>query len=364
MRVKLPIIVAIAGALCACGCSDEPSSLPGSTDGTGEGVEFADATVDDTGDRGEVTTENIRDFNICAYKSTEYYDIVMNNVEVVRTGTNRWYYTPQVMWPDYALTFIAVSPASIEIHVNPWWHNVFRYEPDDAKTDVVVCVKPDAVQTGNRLKLNFRHALSRVDISAICDIPGLRVKVKEMRLYHVCHGSEFMFPSTSTSDRNVTGQLDDCWPEYSNNWMEVPYYTSEEGSEMVLGATPQSLDTEDNLFYIPFRFTQLTWDGSYIRGSSMRFVCHFEDAETGEQVWPADNTPYPLLPGGRPGYWGYVYVPLQDGAGSMRWLPGINYHYTVNLREGGKLPPMPSDTSTGRSSDSGGNIVTVSEQPY
>ena len=83
MRAKLPITLAIAAALCACGCSDEPSSLPGSTDGTGEGVEFADATVDDSGDRGEVTTENIRDFNICAYKSTEYYDIVMNNVEVV-----------------------------------------------------------------------------------------------------------------------------------------------------------------------------------------------------------------------------------------------------------------------------------------
>lgn len=355
MKIKYWILATTA-ALWAAACTSEDVEPPsGETQGE---MEF-DVAIPSF-KRDPTTTLNIQNFNLCAYENGNGYQLFMNNVKVKRTGINSWKYEPLVIWPDFPLNFVAVSPDSIPINVNHWWYNTIEYNAKDGKTDVVIAVRMDVKQTNNRLKLNFAHILSRVQVDVRTTVEENRVELKEIMLYNMNLGGTFYFPFFNTLPGHPP--IDNCWA----NWVDAqargmfPYYVADNGDAYELTSERADLDNQGNIFLVPFKFPPMQESNGYISGTAIRLTCRFISKATGEKVWPNADTPYQLLPNNTNREWGYIFFPLQDSSRSQSWLPGIDYHYHLTVAQEGLLPV--NDSTATRSTS--GNTFTVTAQPY
>lgn len=347
LKNRTSIVCAVALLATACASPDEPAPQPQAL------LDFEVAAPSS----GPTTTLNIPDFNVCAYTADNGYHTIMDNVKVRRTGLNSWFYEPAVKWPGTPVTFLAVNPMDININVNPYWHNTLNYRTDNGRTDLVIAVKKDVLQTSGRLRLNFCHALAKVDITAVSTVPDTEVYLKEAMLYNVSTGGEFYFPDFSTTAGHP--DIDACWPEYISDQAHgmFPYYKAAEGRALKITDVPKSLDNQGNVFLVPFIFPPLHENNGHIAGSAIRLTCRFVSPTTGKIIWPDKDTPYQLLPDANNREWGYIFFPLQDDSRTSGWRPGMNYNYRLTIAQAGTLPALSSRNAPG-------NTVAVETSRY
>lgn len=256
---------------------------------------------------GEVTdTYNIPDFRVSAFRNSQWgSEILMDNVVVTRTGINSWMYSPPVDWPeDESVDFFAVSPASQTITNNQWWYHTFRYENKSSDTDLLVSVNLGVKQQSGRIRLNFRHALAKIQIRLKCSTPGPEVSVTDVELCNITQYGEFYFPSHSTTPDTNRGEIFDCWHTYGKQ-DDITVFRSVDNSFLDLASDPVTVGP-DNLFLIPDSLATfnpgIIWEGTHVH---VRYSVNGEQAE--------------------------ARIPLRDSTPESRWLPGRNYRYTIDL---------------------------------
>ena len=148
--------MAVAGM---ASCADKVANAPEEISGNAIRL----SAVSDFTRAGDITTNNLKSFNVYAYTGTdESPEIFMNNVVVTKNSNNSWTYSPLAYWPSKeTVDFYAFSPSS-------WVGESgslapVAYDNAGAGQDIVYAVAPD--MSGNtgvpnpQVVLNFRHAL-------------------------------------------------------------------------------------------------------------------------------------------------------------------------------------------------------------
>lgn len=287
-------------AVCILGCSGE---LPGDDRHDSEiGLEgFAEDE-----EKGVTTTYDIPAFRVSAFRNNQWgAATLMDNVVVTRTGLNSWIYSPPVEWPeDESVDFFAVSPSSVTIQNNQWWFHTFRYDNYRADTDLLVSVSLGNHQTGSRIKLNFRHALARVQICLKCSDKSESVNVSGVELCNISDSGTFFFPVENTTPDTNRGEIFSCWRTY-NSQADLTVFRPDDGSSIMLGDQPIAVGP-DNIFVIPDSLTAMNpdiiWEGSHIL---------VEYSIDGTQA--TDR------------------FPIREATPGHCWLPGQSYRYTIDL---------------------------------
>ncbi|MDE5646353.1 MAG: fimbrillin family protein [Muribaculaceae bacterium] len=279
--------------------------------------------------RGDVTTTvTIRDFVVTAYANGK---ILMDHVTVSRDGA-QWTYSPAAYWPDVPVNFYAVSPAdmvdspditgagtgtaSIEGYNNP------------GNVDLLYAVNYGEIQTGSPVVINFRHALSKVDVMLSSANSEIVVKVKNVKIGNVCSQGSFYYPrQTTAADNAVSGY----W--HSQTLIgDVTLLSSDEG----LVLTPDVADVSENEqgkdidFFIPQELGALSYDASdkVFTGAYIAVDCEIFDKATGGKLFPGTHTPdYILVPGTD---CGRIMYPA-SGKSVTEWKIGYSYVYDIKI---------------------------------
>lgn len=352
------------------GCSAD--SLSGSSDGS-HAVGFypvADRTSYDAPE-GVTTTLNIRDFKVTATTPGQYNTIILLQDAIVkRTGLNDWTYSPKIEWPETPVNFYMVSPADIAWTVLTWdrgaWINQYR---NDGKTDLIVAADYDEMQHPGPVKVNFRHALSRVAVSLRTSIPDeYDVRMRLAYVTGVPLVGHYVWPTRST---DLTDGFSIGSPDDSGIWSPAGWSThGQENFVLQQASDPDGmtlspadaqyipLDGNHIQFMIPHNIEPSRFDDYNWLGGNIIIVYRIYRRSDGDVVWPTENTPVELIyhkEGKRD--WAVAPFPLAEATPETRWLPGLNYSYRLTLN----MPDLSGRSPLTRSEPSQDMEVEISE---
>ncbi len=355
------VISEFASAVCllslwSCAAdADMPSPQPSSDDG----IEFTVETRDNTPD-GVTTTQNIRNFKTTAVYRGQYTShVLLDNVIVSRTGLNSWEYSPKVSWPEYPVNFFMVSPTDIKWSVE-YWNMVASIESyeNDGKTDLIVAADYNAVAHPGPVKVNFRHALSRVSISLRNNIPDeYELKVQFVYVAGVLMLGRYNWPVQSTTlqndsnagDPNVSG----FWTPYGFNaysdYRYIYFGDSDPNNEgITLPFSPEKytpLDKDGIQFMLPHKIEKehLANYGAWL-GGNIYVVYQIKEKQNGQIIWPGENTPSDQIFIGDKSR-AIATFHLHDATPGHQWLPGLDYSYRLTLN----LPDQIAEKTSGQS---------------
>ena len=281
---------------------------------------------------GITTTENIPEFKIWAY-DTALFAFVMQGVTAVRTGINSWSYSPAADWTGNPINFTAVSPASVDININPWWVDMIRYQ-NKGDQDLVVCRRTNVVQTSGRLKLHFYHALAMVDVVVRPNLPDGKVVLKSVTMVNVNDVGEFHYPPEGFNAATTAAEVSECWNIYPQS-LRIPVFFSENGTALP-NASAFAADNQGYDFFIPSYLTEFNFD-AYFNTTYLEIDYRLEN-DHGATIWPNASTDYRLVSDNNPGY-GQLRLGLSTGLEEHRWLAGKRYRYNVAINGPAEVPP-------------------------
>jgi len=336
------ILTGVVATLPLWGCGDDDCgpAMP-----QGGAITFESPSVDS---HDATTTLTISEFRISSFTG---WTMLMDNTEVYRTGLNSWHYSPSVDWPGTPVDFYAVSPAWIELKVNPW--EKYFEVTDPGLVDVLASTRLGVTQESGRLKLNFAHAMARVAVRLFTSRSDVDVSVRQVSLNDIADFGRFHFPDFSTVSSPGREDISSCWAIYNATGPYRTVYDDESGH--TLGESPEEMCSTGVRYFLPIKFAPFV-SGDYSHGSHIRIVCRMTDKATGTVVWPDGSTPKWQLWADDTS-WGVIYVSLADATPSARWFAGREYVYSIDVNgtEG-----VSSRSLTNINSD-GSSICTVGE---
>lgn len=227
-------------------------------------------------------------------------------------------------WPKYDLGFYAYAPTNIGgVSINDAGKKIADFTPDkDVNQQIDLLV---AYNTGNRtdnelsgVALNFKHALSQIDVQAKCSNPNIEIVVKSIRFVNVKTKGSFTYPADITSTNNT---LANCWNP-SSEVSDAAYYKASfgQGQEVTLTNSPKSINPSNNNFMlIPQQLAK--WEKtSRETGAYIAVLCRISSKD-GEQK----TILYPES-GDNAAKFGSIIVPIDTN-----WEAGKKYTYTLNF---------------------------------
>lgn len=279
----------------------------------------------------DITTSNLKQFFVYGYL-TSNGSLYMSNVEVNKTGTNLWEYSPVKYWPSGdAINFYAYAPANmLAPGITPLDNIAFT---NSGNTDFIYAVSPDMTQptsgSNAQVKFNFRHALAKVTVMLSSEETKLNVCVNNVTIAGVNQNGDFKFPTASTAGNPETAASSSIgtWSNLSGKGIAVLHMAQRKDEILTLTSQPIDADTDGNAikFFIPqeLPFVQ---GGDYASEVYLVLTCAMYDKSTGTKVWPNENTPQTNLSNG--GTEGLIYLSLQ-GSSFTAWQGGYHYLYNV-----------------------------------
>lgn len=273
------------------------------------------------------TTASIQNFVVYAFTDKK---MLMNGVEVTRDGSS-WTYTPEAYWPDQPVNFYAYSP-EIKNSGNILGNgtaNINSYE-NPGNVDLLYAVNKDEIQKGTPVIMNFRHAMSRVDVLLSSNNTQYDIKIKNVTIGNVYNIASFTFPqaTTSASAPEVTGKWTTYF-KYGNITMfdagETPVTLTAEPTD--LGENNESGNFD---FFIPQELKPLSYDDTSkaFTGSYISIDCQIFDKATGAKMFPGPETPDYLVVSGTD--YGRIMYPATTST-ITNWKLGYSYVYNIEI---------------------------------
>lgn len=311
-------ILAIGAGISACSDDkDYDGPQPGETGRNA--IEFA-ATAP-RAPRTVSTTENLDKFYVTAYTDGMLF---MDNVEVIRTGSGAWGYTPRMYWPsDGTVNFYSYTPDIVaNVHHDESGTDIPGYvNPGDIDLLYGVNMDESAPAGGGdkQVKVNFRHALSQVRFKLRRQDGAhnpLRVEVGAVQLMNICSTGTFNFPRETTSaDSEARGE----WTGTSSVVSPDIY----RGENISLTSDYQLVGNTGYIFAVPQ--TLVTSSETDYQGAYVRVLCSIYDEASGVKLWPsASASSYDQASGS-----GYLYFPLATSPST--WDAGKAYVYNITI---------------------------------
>lgn len=342
--------LALSAMALATGCSnDEMTEV-----NRGDGIDFS-VTAGKLTRAAATTTNSINEFKVWAFTDNKTY---MDGTPVSKEG-NKWTYTGTKFWPETAVDFFAVSPAT------PQSGTVSVTNDSKTITDYIANGSEDllyaanfsetkAGHTASPVSVNFRHALSQIVFKVKkTTTSSINVKVKGIKVDGVANTATLTWATATTGANLPEGEADtetgDSWGTWGTPTGNGEYTAVNLTEAYDVQTTSNYLTTEAGngaLFLMPQTldpWLTLSTDGkASITGTARLLVnCQIKDTDSDIQLWPEE------------GEFGDVAISLsnptndpnkEDGDTSHdRWMQGKKYIYTLIFGEGGGYKPDPDD---------------------
>jgi len=332
MKTLHLLLLAALAMTVVSSCSDSEPVAPPDINPDMKEIRFS--AVAGAGSRSsDITTLNLSSFNVYAYVDSTN-TMLLNNVEVNKGAGNQWVYSPVEYWPAYPVDFYAYAPSS--------WvpaggvRSKFKFT-NSGMEDVIYAVSLDRTQPANQadaqVRLNFRHALSKVSVFLASANANITVKVTAVSLVGVSQEASFDFPTAST---DVTGTTVDpnsvgIWSDYSTPHAYLLHMAQSQGELMTLTTTLTDVNADGNMPQYMLPQTLYWTDGSsHLTDDYLQINLSMFDTSTGVKIWPNKNTPSDNLVPGSTNQDGLIKFPLSTST-IKAWLPGCHYIYNVSI---------------------------------
>lgn len=313
------------------------------------------ASLDRAISRGsETDLNNLQAFKVTAIGNDKNYftNLVVNSSD----GGHTWQTASTYYWPSFGLSFFAYAPQDIgsgAVSVDNSAKKITGFSPSQTvseQKDLVI-----AYNKGDRLKnekpgvaLNFKHALSQIEVKAKCMNSNIKVEVLGVKVMNVAGTADFIFPEDKPTD--------------SSYELSQGQWTNAKGTQgyLIKGTTPVTLTSNaqsimmdaGNFMLIPQILTK--WDGTAASGGAyLSVLCRISSVDGDNEVLL-----YPLATStdNKNGKYGLSAVAIDTN-----WLPGKKYTYTLTFcgsdSGAGRIDPNPnsSDPTIDPTPVSGGN---------
>lgn len=290
--------------------------------------------------------ENVTDLGkLQEFKVTATIDGQSNyftNMLVSKASEDTWNTEHTYYWPKYELGFYAYAPTNISgVSISDAGKKITDFAPNkDVNKQIDLLV---AYNTGTRaanevpgVALNFKHALSQIDVQAKCSNPNIEIVVKSIRFVNVKTKGSFTYPTQTTT----AGNLDGCWALGGDLSSGADYKASfEQSKEVTLESNPKSINASSNNFMlIPQKLTK--WEKTTTTGAYIAVLCRIssKDGNTKTQLYPELTSN-----GDNAEKFGSIIVPI-----GTNWEAGKKYTYTLNFcgdgGGAGQVDPNPDTT--------------------
>lgn len=282
-------IICCVAVLPACTETGETENL------TDDSIISLSATVPHNVSRGaSTTTATIKDFIVYAFTDGA---VLINGAKVTRDG-GMWTYSPEAYWPVNPVNFYAYSP---EINVNTDISNddgssIPGYL-NDGSTDLLYSVLKNVSQQAAPVLLNFRHALSKVNILLSSTNSRIRVSVSYVSITNIYRQGSFYFPQASTlaSTPDVVGSWSNL--KLPSNYISFAIISESDQVDLNPQPTDLTINNLDCNYIIPQPLIDVQLSDSGYSGNYIEIDCIIYDSASGAVLWPNSHTPdYMLVP--------------------------------------------------------------------
>lgn len=320
------------------------------------------ASLDRAISRGsETDLNNLQAFKVTAIGNDKNYftNLVVNSSD----GGHTWQTASTYYWPSFGLAFFAYAPQDLGsgvVSIDNSAKKITGFSPSQTvaeQKDLVI-----AYNKGDRMKnekpgvaLNFKHALSQIEVKAKCMNQNIKVEVLGVKVMNVAGTADFIFPENKPTDTDyelLQSQWTNAQGANGNGYMI-------KGSKAVtLTSNAQSIMMDaGNFMLIPQTLTK--WDGTAVAtGAYLSVLCRISSIDGGNEVLL-----YPLATSGddKNGKYGLSAVAIDTN-----WLPGKKYTYTLtfcgNDSGAGRIDPNPNSSDptidpTPVTGDTGGDLI-------
>ena len=255
-----------------------------------------------------------------------------NGVEI-NHKTGEWDYANSAdckYWPDYSLNFYAVSPGTFEdqqlMYSYSWkinndekkiYYQIFdEYASanNPQSPDVMYAVAEGQKKSSGKVKLSFKHILSRIAFQAMTNDPNLEVEINEIKLCNVKYSGTFTLPAANTAPATKDWEVD--FPAMGSH-----PFTVFAGANITVNSTTVASEISNNtpMTVIPQQLT--AWQTNATTAKTI------EEADNDKQCYLRIyckikvKNEYKI---GDASKYDYIYVPFGD-----TWEPGKRYVYTL-----------------------------------
>lgn len=299
-------------ASCSHDSKDEPVRSDKAITFTAAVPQSAYRSLDDA----VTTTGSINTFRV--YGFVEGYETpYMNGVEVVKNN-GVWGYSPMQFWPvGKTMNFYSISPAIVTDPAAADNIGMDSSKPDipnfknTFQTDLLYGVNMGLTDaSSSQVKINFRHALARVDfLFKSKEGQSIVFKADDIALVNICNTGDFKFPRTSTTDSDIEVSVGK-WAAKDKGNMTLNSTPSD-----FIGKAPVQLMSDNNQFVIPQDISmasETNTGGMYLRVHGTIY-----DEASKLQTWPLTGAASD------------IYVPINTKDGKFK--PGYRYVFTVSI---------------------------------
>lgn len=303
------------------------------------------ASLDKAISRSNVTLlSNLNAFNVTAIGNDKNY---FTNLAVTSSDGQNWSTALTYYWPSFNLSFFAYAPqnaAGGTVSITNEEKKITSFSPNKTvaeQKDLLI-----AYNTGNRasnenlgVALNFKHALSQIEVKAKCLNSNIKVEVLGVRVVNAATTADFTFPEDgATTSETLLPQ--NKWSNRSGNEVPGNAYTIKGSKPIELTEEAQSLMFGDNNFLlIPQKLTAWTNDTEKT-GAYLSVMCRIYNVDGGSKLLL-----YPLATSSdeKTDKYGLSAVAI-----NADWLPGKKYTYTLTFcgsdSGAGRIDPNPDTT--------------------
>ena len=230
----------------------------------GGGISFR-ASLDRAVTRTNVTSlQNLAAFNVTAIGDGKNYftDLGVSSPD---NGVN-WTTASTYYWLGYELAFFAYAPQGPTgtVSINNASKKITDFSPAQAvanQNDLVISYNTGtkAVNEGSGVAMNFKHALSQIEVKAKCSNNKIKIEIIGVKLVNAATKADFAFPETETNSSYVLQQSQ--WSNWSEKDDPTKAYMIKGGASVTLTTNAQSIMFgDDNFMLIPQQLT--AWDGT------------------------------------------------------------------------------------------------------
>lgn len=287
----------------------------------GEGIAFR-ASMDRALTRANATTlQNMTEFNVTAIGNNANY---FTDMTVTKIG-DEWKPAHTYYWPGYELSFFAYTPKISGVSISNDSKAIKDFSPAqkaaEQKDLLVSFNKGDKTNENNGIAMNFKHALSQIEVLAKCSNDKIKIEVLGVKMENAAAKADFTFPKEVTTTDYTLPQ--EQWSNLQEKDDHSKAYMIKGEKNMVLTDKAQSIMFGDNNFML-IPQAQEKWNGTDSKtGTYLSVLCRIYSLDGGKETL---LYPRPTQDDNKNGKYAFAAVGID-----IDWKPGMKYTYTLNF---------------------------------
>lgn len=287
----------------------------------GEGIAFS-ASMDRALTRANATTlQNMTEFNVTAIGNNANY---FTDMTVTKIG-DEWKPAHTYYWPGYELSFFAYTPKISGVSISNDSKAIKDFSPAqkaaEQKDLLVSFNKGDKTNENNGIAMNFKHALSQIEVLAKCSNDKIKIEVLGVKMENAAAKADFTFPKEVTTTDYTLPQ--EQWSNLQEKDDHSKAYMIKGEKNMVLTDKAQSIMFGDNNFML-IPQAQEKWNGTDSKtGTYLSVLCRIYSLDGGKETL---LYPRPTQDDNKNGKYAFAAVGID-----IDWKPGMKYTYTLNF---------------------------------